>query len=468
MQGMTLLTHAWTWIRAAVVPTVVLLGIVIFFHELGHFLAAKWRGVRVLRFSMGFGPPIVSARWGGTEYRLSWFPLGGYVQMAGDSPEEDGTMPDRRDEFLSHPWPGRVVIALAGPFMNLLTAFVVLVIVFMTGVSSPDAPSVLGPVADTSAAFHAGFRAGDRLTGVGGHPVRTFQQIDAALDKLPDTAPVAIAYERAGRHNLIRLTPENRRVVLHGLGPVPEPPVVGAVQTGLPAYQAGLKEGDRILAVNGQPVHVWSDLPDLLHGQVDKPVVLRVRRAEQVFDLTVKPIDAEGKKNGVNARIGIEAPHHGVYVQRYPIGDALELGARSTVALVTNVYGGMWMTLMRPLYYHQYLGGPLYIAQAASEQAKRGADAFLEFLALINIAIMAFNLLPIPMLDGGHILLALVQAVRGHAISARAYLRFQRVGLVVIGALLVFIVYNDPRRIIQRHQAVDRAPQGRTVAPSPP
>src|SRR3989442_5985443 len=101
---MTLIVNALTWARTFLVPTAVLLGIVIFVHELGHFLAAKWRGVRVLRFSMGFGPPIVAVRWRGTEYRLSWFPLGGYVQMAGDSPEEDGTMPDRRDEFLSHPW----------------------------------------------------------------------------------------------------------------------------------------------------------------------------------------------------------------------------------------------------------------------------------------------------------------------------------------------------------------------------
>jgi len=244
---------------------------------------------------------------------------------------------------------------------------------------------------------------------------------------------------------------------------------VGAVQTGMPAYQAGIKEGDRILSVNGRPVHVWNDLPDALHGQVDHDVVLSILRNGQTFAITVKPIDAEGKRDGSNARIGIEAPHHGTYIQRYSLGEALDLGARSTLALVGNVYGGMWTTLMRPLYYRQYLGGPLFIAQAASEQAKRGVDAFLQFLAMINIAIMAFNLLPIPMLDGGHILLALVQAVRGHGISARGYMRFQKVGLVVIGALFVFIIYNDPRRLIQRHQAIDRAvPQGRVVAPSPP
>ena len=464
MQGTSILTWIQTWL----LPGAVLLGVVIFVHELGHFLAAKARGVRVLRFSLGFGPALFAFRRGETEYRISVFPLGGYVQMAGDTPEDDGHMPDARDEFLSHPWPGRVFIAVAGPLANLVTAFLVMVAACLVGISSPDAPSVLGPVSQGGTAWQAGLRSGDRIVGVDGHPVRTFQQIDAALDTRK-SAPLALEVERAGRRARIAVPAERRDDVLKGLQPLPDPPVVGAVQTGMPAYQAGIKEGDRILAVNGRPVNVWSDLPDALHGQVDREVALTILRNGQRFEITVKPIDAEGKRDGANARIGIEAPHHGTYVQHYDLGEALDLGARSTVALVANVYGGMWTTLMRPLYYRQYLGGPLFIAQAASEQAKRGPDAFLQFLAMINIAIMAFNLLPIPMLDGGHILLALVQAVRGHGISARGYMRFQKVGLVVIGALFVFIIYNDPRRLIQRHQAIDRAvPQGRVVAPSPP
>jgi regulator of sigma E protease len=128
----------------------------------------------------------------------------------------------------------------------------------------------------------------------------------------------------------------------------------------------------------------------------------------------------------------------------------------------------MWLTVSRPLYYREYLGGPLFIAQAASENARRGADSFLQFLAMINVAIMAFNLLPLPILDGGHIVLALLQAVRRRAISTRGYLRFQKVGLIVIGALFLLILANDPLRIVQRHQALNKAPQERTVAPSPP
>jgi regulator of sigma E protease len=128
----------------------------------------------------------------------------------------------------------------------------------------------------------------------------------------------------------------------------------------------------------------------------------------------------------------------------------------------------MWLTVSRPLYYREYLGGPLFIAQAASQQARRGLDSYLQFLAMINIAIMAFNLLPIPILDGGHIVLALLEAVRRHAISARGYLRFQKVGLVVIGALFIMILANDPLRWLQRQRALGRAPQVETLAPSPP
>ena len=143
-------------------------------------------------------------------------------------------------------------------------------------------------------------------------------------------------------------------------------------------------------------------------------------------------------------------------------------GFLATGDLVTSVYRGMWLTVSRPLYYREYLGGPMFIAQAASEQARRGVDAYLQFLAMINVAIMAFNLLPIPVLDGGHITLALLQALRGQGISYRTYARFQKVGLAVIGTLFILILANDPLRWMQRQRALDKAPQEGKVAPNPP
>jgi len=450
----------------AMVPGVALLGLVIFVHEFGHFLAAKLRGVRVTRFSMGFGPAMLSMTRGETEYRVAWFPLGGYVQMAGDSPGEDGSMPGGREEFLSHPWAGRLFIAVAGPIANLLAAFVVMVSVGLVGVRYPDYASRLGATPDTSQAFQAGLREGDRVVEVGGRPVKSWIEIFTKSERQPKDRPLRMLVEREPGRVSITLPAERREPVLSSLRRPSDPPVVGVVVTGMPAYKAGLKEGDLILTVNGKAIRVWEELPATLKDQTDMPVQFRVRRGSRDFDITVTPMSSgEGAAGG---RIGIEAPRHGVYIERYSLIESVDMGFRATGALVVNVYAGMWLTVSRPLYYREYLGGPLFIAQAASQQARRGLDSYLQFLAMINIAIMAFNLLPIPILDGGHIVLALLEAVRRHAISARGYLRFQKVGLVVIGALFIMILANDPLRWLQRQRALGRAPQVETLAPSPP
>jgi regulator of sigma E protease len=452
----------------AILPGVLLLGLVIFVHELGHFLMAKWRGVRVLRFSLGFGPALFSFTRGETEYRISWIPLGGYVQMAGDTPTEEGAMGGGPDEFLSHPWYGRLMIAAAGPAANLVTAFLVMVTVGLIGVSYPDYPNRLGAVPDTSVAFQQGLREGDQIVAIDGAPVESWVRIFLAHSRRPRQEPVVVGVEREGRTFDVRLTPEQREPFFSSLRRPPDPPVIGNVVTGMPAYKAGLKEGDRILAVDGQPIRNWDELPRALRGTVDRPVRLEVERQGRELEVTVTPMNPDGR-DVQNARIGIEAPRAATYVERHGPLEAIELGARATVAMVRSVYAGMWLTISRPLYYREYVGGPLFIAQAASESARRGFDSYLQFLAMINIAIMAFNLLPLPMLDGGHILLALLEAVRRQAISARAYLRFQKVGLVVMATLFVLILANDPLRLVQRQRALDRtqpsAPVERPVAP---
>jgi regulator of sigma E protease len=452
----------------AILPGLLLLGLVIFVHELGHFLMAKWRKVRVLRFSLGFGPALLKFTRGETEYRLAWIPFGGYVQMAGDSPAVDGTMPENQDEFLSHPWYGRLLIAIAGPAANLVTAFLVMVLVGLVGVSYPDYPNRLGQTPDTSVAARLGLREGDAIVAVGAQPVSSWVQIFVTNSRAPKREPIELQVARDGQTFPVRLTPEQREPFFSSLRRPSDPPVVGSVVTGMPAYKAGLKEGDRILKVNGAPIASWDELPRALRGTVDRPVALEVRRGDQTFDVTVTPINPEGR-DAENARIGIEAPRHGTYIERYSPPQALEMGFRATGALVASVYGGMWLTVSRPLYYREYVGGPIFIAQAASEQARRGLDSYLQFLAMINIAIMAFNLLPLPILDGGHILLALIEGLRHQAISARSYLRFQKVGLVLMTALFVLILANDPLRLVQRQRALDKAPtsapQERQVAP---
>jgi len=445
-------------------PGVALLGLVIFVHELGHFLVAKWRGIKVLRFSLGFGPALFRFTRGETEYRLSWIPLGGYVQMAGDSPTDDGQMPGTRQEFLSHPWPGRLAVAIAGPAANLLTAYLVLVAVGIMGESIPDFPTTVGPTPDTSLVYTLGVREGDRITGLSGTPVKSRIELGVANSHRPASEPVDLALERDGRPIAIRLAPGEREPFFESLALPRTPAIVGGVMTGMPAYRAGLKTGDRILAVNGRPISGWDELPPALSSQVDTPVRLTIERGGQTFDITVTPMNATGGK-GRTGMIGIERPPGLVYVQRYGVLESFGLAAGATLQQVVTVYSGMWLSATHFLYYREYMGGPMFIVQAAGEQARHGNDYFLRFLAMINIAIMAFNLLPIPVLDGGHILLALLQAVRGRALSVRAYLRFQRIGLVVIGTLFILIIANDPLRVLQRQRAIDKAPRENVVAP---
>ena len=193
-----------------------------------------------------------------------------------------------------------------------------------------------------------------------------------------------------------------------------------------------------------------------------------VARAGRTLDITVSPISDVGGRDHDSAVIGIEPPRGLTWIERYPPVEAVRAGVLQTGALVVTVYEGMWMTLSRPVYYREYVGGPIFIAQMARDSARKGLDYFLNLLAMINIAVMAFNLLPVPLLDGGHITLAFLESIRHRALSARAYLNFQKAGLVLVGTLFVFIISKDIVRPFQRMRAIDRAPrETTTVAPAP-
>lgn len=452
-------------VLSTILPGILLLGIVIFFHELGHFLAAKFRGVRVLKFSLGMGPEMIGFTRGETRYCLSWIPLGGFVQMAGDSPQEDGTMPaGGPGEFLSHPWPGRVLIAAAGPFANIVTAYVVLVVMCLVGITQPNYPNVLGRMADSTAAHGLGLREGDRVVALGGKPVQTWRDIEANVEAFAADRPLDLRVARDGQSLDFSVPVSARRAVLRSLEPPPFEPVVGSVVTGMPAYRAGLKEGDRILAVDGAPVKRFDEIGPALRGKVDQKVRFTVLRSGRTFDLEVSPIGMQGAGADPQAAIiGIEVPRGLTTTERLGFVPALRAGLTGTAGMIGSVYGGLWMTFSRPLYYREYVGGPVFIAQMSRDAAKKGLDHWLYLLAMINIAIMAFNLLPIPLLDGGHIVLALLEAVRRRALSAKAYVNFQKVGLVFVGTLFILILSKDVMRPFQRLRAVDQAPRETTT-----
>jgi regulator of sigma E protease len=451
-------------------PVFPLLGIVIFFHELGHFLAAKWRGVTVLKFSLGMGPEMIGFSHGGTRYCLSWIPLGGFVQMAGDQLQEDGTLPKGGPEqFLTHPWYGRVIIAIAGPAANLVTAWVVVILTLTIGFSRPDFPNVIGGVREGSSAWTAGVREGDRFVVAEGVKLENWHGLVDVLEAADTTRAVTVGFERAQSHERYDVTvaPGQAAAWMVGLEPEGLRAIAGAVSPGMPAYRAGVKEGDRFVALDGRPVQWFHEIHEGLKGRADQPVVFTLERDGRTFDLTITPMRADpDHPDSPDGQIGIMAPREMVYTERVPFPQAFTGSFAQTGSMVVGVFRNLWLTVTRPLYYKGSVGGPIMIGQMARESARQGLDSFLWLLAMINLAIMAFNLMPVPLLDGGHIVLACLEGLRRRPISGNAYINFQKVGLVLVGSLFLFIFSQDILRPILRARAVDLAPrESTTVAP---
>lgn len=451
-------------------PVIPLLGIVIFFHELGHFLAAKWRGVTVIKFSLGMGPEMIGFSHAGTRYSLSWVPLGGFVQMAGDQLQEDGTLPPGGPEqFLTHPWYGRVIIALAGPAANLVTAWVVVILTLVIGFSRPDFPNVIGAVREDGPAWAAGVREGDRFVAAEGVTVENWHGLVDVLEAADSTKAVTVAFERAQGHERydVQVAPGQAAAWMVGLEPVGLRAIVGAVTPGMPAYRAGVKEGDRFVAIDGLPVQWFHEVHERLKGRADRRVVFTIEREGRRFDLAITPMRADPEQpDSPDGAIGVMAPREMVYTERMSIPRAFSSSFPQIGSMVVTVFKNLGLTLTRPLYYKGAVGGPILIAQMARESAKQGLDSWLWFLAMINLAIMAFNLLPVPLLDGGHVVLACLEGIRRRPVSGNAYINFQKVGLVLVGSLFLFIVSQDILRPILRARAVEQAPrESTTVAP---
>jgi regulator of sigma E protease len=352
----------------SVIAAIIVLGLLIFLHELGHFAVAKWSGVMVTRFSLGFGPRLFSWKRGETEYTISAVPLGGYVKMLGEDPEEEVPAYEAGRAFSHQPLPKRLAIVIAGPGMNLITAFVAFTLVF----------------------------------------------------------------------------------AIYGAGSPSNAPKIGGVVDGMAAAKAGLARGDTVRAIDGRDVASWEQLSDTVRASAGAALRFQVQRESgAVEDLVVTPEEKPerspfGEEIGKAYLIGIER-----FVEIEPVSlvNAIGLGAYQT-------YFWVKMTLLSVVKIFQGsvsardLGGPILIVRAAGQQAQLGLEYLIRFLGLISVNLGVLNLLPIPVLDGGHLLFFAFEAVRGKPLAIRHREMAQQVGLFLLLALMVFVVYNDISRIV--------------------
>ena len=443
---------------------IVTLGVLIAFHEFGHYWVARRMGVKVLRFSIGFGKPIWMRRGGKdqTEYAIAAIPLGGYVKML-DEREGEVAEEELPRAFNRQPVGKRIAIVAAGPIFNFIFAILAYFVMYSAGV--PGLKPLIGEVEPASAAYSAGFHSGDEIVLVDGQKTPTWSAARLSLlEASLDQATVAVEVQDK-EHNrrvlqlaLSGLTAQQKEsdIVQHlGIQSFRPaiPPIIGQLEKGGAAERDGLLAGDRITSVDGKSIKDWNDWVEVIRKHPEQTLKTEVERkgVMQVISLTparVKTDDGEIGRIGAAPEIPKASPSDDyLTVVKYgPVG-ALTVAVAKTwqMSMITlRMIGKMIVGEVSV----KNLSGPITIATYAGVSASLGLTAFLSFLAVVSISLGVLNLLPIPLLDGGHLLYYVVELVRGNPLSDAVQARMQQVGIVLLGMLMVIAIYNDIYRLL--------------------
>lgn len=443
---------------------VVALAILIAVHELGHFWVARRLGVKVLRFSIGFGRPLlrVQRHPEATEYVVAAIPLGGYVKMLDEREEE--VPPDQVHLAFNRQalWKRSAIVA-AGPIFNFIFAILAYWAIFMTG--DVGLRPVVGEVEPQSIADRAGFQVGDELLRIGDREVGSWENaLFVLVGKSLDGRELAIRVRDASGAELDRWVPSEsvRRLseqpdLLGRLGLLPKrpilPPVIGELVPGEAAEAAGLTTGDRIIAAEGQPIASWQDWVELVRARPDVALRIEVERpgvGSLALSITPRPTLVDGESIG-RIGAGVEVPpglmeEDRVVVRHGPI-EALDRAADKTVemSLMTLRMIGRMLIGQASV---ENLSGPITIAETAGRTASHGLDSFIKFLAIVSISLGILNLLPIPILDGGHLLYFFIEWIKGSPLSETAQLQGQKIGLALLVGLMTLAFYLDLNRLL--------------------
>jgi len=428
-----------------VLDFVVTLGVLVFVHELGHFLAAKLCGMRVDRFSIGFPPRAFGRKFGETDYCVSWLPIGGYVKIAGMVDEsmdvEFLNKPPEPWEFRSKPIWQRMIVLSAGVIMNLLLALVIFWAVhYSTGKTLRETTEV-GYVAEESPAARGGLKAGDRILSVNDRPVTAWEPMLDALYAGVAQGDVMLALRRGAQDTVVHITGQ----MLHdagragfGLVPAGTEIAVGPPEPGKPAERLGLRAQDVLLSINGIPIRDLQKVLQIVGQNAGKEITIEWRRGtERMSGTTVPTPDGH-----IGIPIGESYTGPRSHVD-YTLLGALPAGARYMVFVTVSFADQMWQLVTGKVSFAQSVGGPIKIAQLASQSSDLGMLTYLSFMALLSINLAIINILPFPALDGGHLSFLVYEAVFRREVPLKVKLGLQKAGIVVLLAFMAFVVVND-------------------------
>ena len=424
------------------------LGVMVLVHEWGHFIVAKLFGVRVEIFSIGFGPRLWGWKRGDTDYRISGLPLGGYVKMAGDNPLEDRK--GDADEFLSKPRWQRVLIALAGPAMNIILSIVIVAGIYMQGSKQPaflDRPMVLAGVLENSAAQKAGLVSGDQIIKVNSVSNPNWDRAQLELMSTLPGRSISLVVDRNGQQFSTSVPASASMEDVYGYPT--DHLMIGAVSQGTPAERSGIKAGDEILKVNGITLANGAEFPPIVEKSQAHPLDLEVRRDGQTLHISLIPAEVNGGTGSPRWQIGVMRT--GELVDR-----KLSIGSAIVESVGMNAFMGRQIAfvvveLFRGHMSLKQLEGPLGIAKESGRAAREGIAELLSLMAMIGVNLAVLNLLPIPPLDGGHILMLFIEGTIRHDLSMRVKERFVTVSMVFLLLVFAVVMYNDVLRLIPHH-----------------
>lgn len=436
-----------------IIATMFVLGIVIFFHEIGHFWAAKRGGVRVESFSIGFPPKLYSFKKGETEYIISAIPFGGYVKMAGDNPAEGLT--GEPWEFLSAPVWTRMRIVLAGPLLNFVLAIIVLSLIYMiSGV--PVVSNQIGQIEKGSSSAIAELQVKDKIIKVAGQPTNNWTDVVKAVSNcsnsndMGDTL-IKITILRGTKEIEKELLIANKKARIGDIGVLPYvPSEIETVVKDSPAYKSGIKAGDIVISINGKPVSQWTEMSEIIQQNPGKELILNIQRGEKSFPIKVtaeakKSYDLENKKEIEIGAIGITSK---TQKQRANPITAIWTGIMKTLDFIILTFIVLAQLLSGVLPF-KLLAGPIGIIQMTGQQAQLGFLSLVSFLAFISVNLGVVNLLPLPILDGGHVMFLLIEKIRKKPLSLKTQSAIQYVGVALLLCLVVLVSYNDILRWVK-------------------